>query len=57
MAGPYLAVLLKQNLIIFAQSNTEDNGRHIFEAMYPLLPFTTLTTNVEHAWIALVRAI
>jgi hypothetical protein len=46
--------LLKEDLIVLAQGDTEYNGRHIFKAMDPFLPLTALATNVEHAASMLV---
>jgi len=44
----YLIACFKENLIIFAQRNAEDDGRDVLETVYPLLAFTPLTTNIKH---------
>jgi hypothetical protein len=45
----HLTIFFQKNLIVFAQSNAKDDGRDVFKAMYPFLPFTPLTTYVKHA--------
>lgn len=45
---PYLISLLQKDLIVFTERRTEDNTRYALEAVYPLLPFTPLTTHIEH---------
>ena len=47
----YLIACFEKNLIIFAQCNAEDDGRDVFEAVYPLLAFTPLATNIKHTVI------
>lgn len=44
----YLTALLKEYLIVLAEGNTENDGRHILEAVNPLLTFTSLATDIEH---------
>lgn len=48
----YLVAGLEENLIVFAESNAKDDGSNVLEAMYPLLPLTSLPTNVEHAVVS-----
>jgi hypothetical protein len=45
----YLTALLKQDLVVFAQCDTKNNGGYIFKAVDPFLAFTSLTANVKHA--------
>src|SRR5436190_2230670 len=45
----YLAALFEQHLVVLAQGNTEDDGGDVFEAVNPLLPFTSLPANIKHA--------
>ena len=45
----YHTLIFIQHLIIFAQTNKKDQGRDIFETVNPLLPFTTLTTDIKEA--------
>ena len=45
----YLTALFQQYLIVFAQGYTEDNGRNILKAVYPLLALASLSDNIEHA--------
>lgn len=52
----YLTTLFQQNLIVFAEGDTEDNGSHILKAMNPFLPFTSLASHIEHAIVLSVRA-
>lgn len=44
----YLIALLEQHLIVFTQSDTEDNGCHVLETMNPLFPLTPLASDIEH---------
>jgi hypothetical protein len=44
-----LIAFLEKHLVIFAQSYTEDNRSHIFEAMDPFLALAPLSTDVKHA--------
>lgn len=46
---PYLVRFLEEYLIVFTQSHTKYNGCDVFKAMDPLLPFTPLAANIEHA--------
>ena len=45
----YLMILFQKDLIVLAEGHTEDDGGDVLEAMDPLLPFTTLSADVEHA--------
>jgi hypothetical protein len=49
VARPYLTTFFEQNLVVFAKSHAKYDGRHVFEAMDPFLPFTSLAAYVEHA--------
>lgn len=44
----YLITLFQQNLIIFTQRDTENNGCDVFEAMDPLLAFASLSSDIKH---------
>jgi hypothetical protein len=44
-----LIAFLEKHLVIFAQSHTEDNRSHIFEAMDPFLALASLPADVKHA--------
>lgn len=48
-AKTYLAALLEQDLVVLAQGHAEDDGRHVFEAVDPLLSFAPLAAHIEHA--------
>lgn len=45
----YLVALLQKHLIVFTQSDTENDRRNIFETVYPLFALTALAAYVEHA--------
>ncbi len=45
----YLVALFQEHLIVLTQGHTEYDGRHILEAMNPLLSLTSLSTYIEHA--------
>jgi hypothetical protein len=36
-------------VVVAADGDKEEHDLHVVEDMYPLLPFRSLTTNVEHA--------
>lgn len=38
-----------QHLIVLGHCHTENDSRHIFEAMYPLFPLRSLAANVEQS--------
>jgi hypothetical protein len=44
----YLIRFFQKHLIVFAESNTEDDGGDIFKAMNPFLPFASLSTHIKH---------
>ena len=44
-----LIAFLEKHLVIFAQSDTEDNRSHIFEAMDPFLALAPLPADIKHA--------
>lgn len=44
----YLVILLQKNLVVFAQSHAKYDGCDVFKTVYPLFPFTSLATYVEH---------
>ena len=54
---PYLVAFLKQDLIIFAQSDTKYDRCDIFKTMDPLLPLAPLATDVEHAMCPISHAL
>ena len=48
-ASTHLVTFFQQHLIVFAQSDAEDDRRDVFKTVNPLLPFASLTADVEHA--------
>ena len=40
--------IFEKQLVVFGDGNQEENRSHVFEAVNPLLPFGSLTTNIEH---------
>ena len=45
----YLTALLEQHLVVLAQRNAKDDGRHVLEAVNPLLALTPLPADIKHA--------
>lgn len=43
----YGGFIFVQHLIVFGHGHAKDDGRHVFEAMDPLLPLGALASNVE----------
>lgn len=41
-------LIFKQQLVVFGDGDQEQNRRHVLEAVNPLLPLGTLTTDVKH---------
>ena len=46
---PYLIACFQQDLIVFAEGNTEDDAGDVLEAMDPLFAFTSLAADIKHA--------
>jgi hypothetical protein len=44
-----LIAFLEKHLVVLAQSHTEDNRGHIFEAMDPFLALAPLPADIKHA--------
>ena len=44
----YRILVFNQTLIKATQTDKEQYARNILEAVYPLSPFTLLTTNIHH---------
>lgn len=42
------SLIFEQQLVVFGDGDQEQNRCHVLEAVDPLLPFRTLTTDVEH---------
>ena len=47
--GTYLTTFLEKDLVVLTECNTEDDRGDVFEAVNPLLSFTSLPADVEHA--------
>lgn len=43
------SLVLEQQLVVLGDGDQEENSGDVFEAVNPLLPFGTLTTDIEHA--------
>ena len=41
-------LIFEEQLVVFGDSNQEKDRGHVFEAVNPLLPFGSLTTNIKH---------
>lgn len=54
LSSTYLTGFFKQNLVVLAESNAEDDGGDVLEAVYPFLPLASLTTHIKHAATSLV---
>ena len=46
--GTYAILVLHQALVVSADRYQEHKAVDVLEAMYPLLPFGSLTTDIEH---------
>jgi hypothetical protein len=44
----YLIAFFKEDLIVFAQSDTEDDRGDVLEAVNPFFAFAALATDVKH---------
>lgn len=45
---PVHRLIFEQHLVVFRDGHQEENGRDVLEAVDPLLPLRSLTTDVEH---------
>ena len=51
----YRRFVFHQTLIVAAECGHKHKAMYSFEAMYPLLPFRTLTTNIKHMIVQLAE--
>lgn len=43
----YSRLIFMEHLVVATQSNAEDDGRHVFEAVDPFLPLWPLTSHIK----------
>ena len=43
------SLIFEEQLVVLRYSNQEKDGRDVLKAVYPFLPFRSLTSNIEHA--------
>lgn len=49
----YGGLVFVQHLIVFGHGHAKDDGRHVFEAMDPLLSLGTLTSHIEQSILSI----